>query len=173
MDRKLAGLEKLLFASILLTCFALLAENLLIKTHFVFKPGSPYQVTLGNDSTNNGTSTAEWVNEEAFEWRCTLRQQYLYPYCLLQIHFNGVDLSKYETMKITLEYKGTGQATDSVRFYLRNNTPIYRQQGSVETLKYNEVEVPANRLNQPYVVHLDDLAATIQHRAGKRADRIR
>jgi hypothetical protein len=156
MDRKLAGLEKLLFVSILLTCVALLAENQLIKTRMVFQPGSTFPISLGDDSTNDGTSTAEWINEKAFEWRCTLRQQYQYPYCLLQVHFNGVDLSKYQTMKITLEYKGNGQATDSVRFYLRNNTPIYRQEGSVESLKYNEVEIPANRLNQPYVVHLDD-----------------
>jgi diguanylate cyclase (GGDEF)-like protein len=154
MDRKLAGLEKLLFISILLTCLALLFGNTLIKTSFTLKPGSPYEVILGDDQPNGGASTAEWVNKDKYEWRCTLQQQYEYPYCLFQVMLNGVDLSKFGTMTITLEYSGSGRPTDSVRIYLRNNTPIYRQNHSVESLKYNEVEIPANRFNQPYVVHL-------------------
>lgn len=156
MDRKFAGLEKLLFISILLTCLALLAGNTLIKTRLTLKPGSPYKFSLGDDQPKGGASTAEWVDKEGYEWRCTLRMQYEYPYCLFQVLLGGVDLSKYETMTITLEYSGNQQPTDSVRFFLRNNTPIYRQVGAVESLKYNEVEIPANRLNQPYVVHLDD-----------------
>lgn len=156
MDGRLAGLEKLLFVSILLTCLALLAGNTLIKTRFVLDSSSPYEASLGDDQLKGGATTAEWVNQEEYEWRCTLRRQYEYPYCLLQVMMGGADLSKYETMIITLEYSGSGQPTDSVRFYLRNNTPIYRQDGSVESLKYNEVEIPANRLNQPYTVHLTD-----------------
>jgi diguanylate cyclase (GGDEF)-like protein len=156
MDGKLAGLEKLLFVSIVLTCLALLAGNTLIKTHLTLKPGSPYKTSLGDDQPKGGASTAEWVDKSMYEWRCTLRQKYEYPYCLFQVLLGGVDLSKYETMTITLEYTGNKLPTDSVRFFLRNNTPIYRQEGSVESLKYNEVEIPANRLDQPYVVHLTD-----------------
>lgn len=156
MDRRLAGLEKLLFISILLTCLALLAEHTLIKTRFVLKPGSPYEINLSADQPNGGNTNAEWVNKQAYEWRCTLRERYEYPYCLFQVPLDGIDLTRYETMRISLEYSGSGLPTDSVRFYLRNNTPMYQQDGSTESLRYNEVEIPANYLNQPYVVWMSD-----------------
>jgi diguanylate cyclase (GGDEF)-like protein len=65
-------------------------------------------------------------------------------------------LTGYETMKINLEYSGNGLPTDSVRFFLRNNTPLYQEDSSTESLRYNEVEVPANYLNQPFIVWMSD-----------------
>lgn len=156
LDSRLGGLEKLLFISIVLTCLALLAENSLIKTRLILKPGSPYDITLGDDRANGGTSTAEWVNEDAYEWHCTLRKEYAYPYCLFQVPLGGIDLTGYDTMKINLEYSGSGLPTDSVRFFLRNNTPLYQEDHSTESLRYNEVEIPANYLDQPFVVWMSD-----------------
>ena len=106
-NRKFASVEKLLFIAIVLTCLALYAGNTLIKTRLVFKPGSPYVVFLGDDRANGGASIAEWIDEQSYEWRCSLKKQYDYPYCQFQVALGGVDLSKYETMRVVLEYKGT------------------------------------------------------------------
>jgi hypothetical protein len=154
LNRRFASLEKLLFIAIILTCFALYAGNSLIKTRLVLGPSSSYVVFLGDDRANGGASTAEWVDKESYEWRCTLRKQYEYPYCQFQVLFGGVDLSQYETMKVKLEYSGTGEPNDSVRINLRNNSPIYDQSRPLDVLKYSEMEIPAVYLKGPFIARI-------------------
>lgn len=156
LSRRFAGTEKLLFVALVLTCLALYAGNTLIKTRLVLKPGSPYVVFLGDDHANGGTSTNEWINEQTYEWRCTLRMQYEYPYCQFQVLLGGVDLTAYETMELELEYTGTGTPGDSVRISLRNKSPIYSQGMPANELKPNEIEVPASYLNGPYTIRMAD-----------------
>jgi diguanylate cyclase (GGDEF)-like protein len=156
LSHGLGGLEKLLFLSIVLTCVALYAENAFIKTRLTFKPGSSNFVFLGDDRANGGGSVAEWIDQNAYEWRCTLHPQYVYPYCQFHVQFDGTDLSKYETMKVTLEYSGAQKASDSIRISLRNNSPVYSKEMADGTLKLSEMEIPALFLNAPFIARLTD-----------------
>lgn len=155
-NRRFASVEKLLFVTIVLTCLALYAGNTLIKTRLVLEPGSSYVVLLGDDHANSGASTSEWIDRQNYEWRCILKKQYDYPYCQLQVLLGGVDLSKYETMKVLLEYKGTGAPNDSVRINLLNRSPIYDQTRPPDVLKHNEIEIPAVYLNGPFITRMID-----------------
>lgn len=158
MSGRLASLEKLLFISIVLTCVALLAENTFIRTKLVIKPGSPNVVFLSDDRANGGASIAEWVSYDAYEWSCTLRKQYEYPYCQFHVQLGGLDLRKYESMKIVLEYTtDVPMPNSSVRISLQNNSPLYSKEMTPGTLKPNEMEVPVYYLNGPFVTRLIDL----------------
>lgn len=158
MSRRLAALEKLLFASIVLTCAALLAENTFIKTKLILKPGSPYNVFLSDDRGNGGASVAEWINYQTYEWRCTLRKQYEYPYCQFHVELGGVDMNKYESMKIVLEYAADTQIpNDSIRISLHNKGPLYSKEMPADAMKPNEMEVPAYYLNGSFIARMADL----------------
>jgi diguanylate cyclase (GGDEF)-like protein len=159
LSGRLAGLEKLLFVSIILTCAALLAENTFIRTKLVLKPGGPHVVFLSDDRANGGASVAEWANYEAYEWRCSLRKQYDYPYCQFHIQLGGMDLSRYETMKIVLEYDPDAPPApnESVRISLHNNSPLYSKNMPPGTLKLNEMEIPALYLKAPFTARMSDL----------------
>lgn len=156
LSRRVAGTEKLLFVAIVLTCLALYAGNTLIKTRLVLKPGSPCVIFLGDDRANGGASTNEWIDKQNYEWHCTLRKQYEYPYCQFQVLLGGVDLTAYETMEVELEYSGTELPSDTVRISLRNKSPIYSQSMPEDELKPNEVEIPASYLTGPYTVRMKD-----------------
>jgi diguanylate cyclase (GGDEF)-like protein len=157
MSSGLAGLEKLLLFFILLTCVALFAENTFIKTKLIIKPGNSYNVFLSDDRANGGASIAEWTNFDTYEWRCDLRHQYSYPYCQFHIEFGGVDLSRFESMKIVLEYAvRTPAPNDSIRISLLNSGPLYSKDMPPGTFKLNEMEIPALYLNGPFIARMSD-----------------
>lgn len=156
MNRHLAGLEKFLFLCLLLTCAALVAQNRFIKTRLVIEPGGEYRAFLGDDRHNQGNSSAEWIDKSVYEWRCTLREKFEYPYCYMQVQLDGVDFTRYETMTIALEYEGQTRDSDSVRVTLLNDSPLYQRKGGVDLMKYNVVEIPSRMLTQPVTVSTED-----------------
>jgi diguanylate cyclase (GGDEF)-like protein len=156
LSHGLGGMEKLLFLSIVLTCLALVTENAFIKTRLILKPGDPNFVFLNDDRISNGSSTSEWIDQNTYEWRCTLRQQYAYPYCQFHIQFDGIDLSRYETLTISLEYSGAQTSSDSIRITLLSNIPRYSKDMPEGTLKPSEIEIPTLFLDQPFVARTGD-----------------
>jgi diguanylate cyclase (GGDEF)-like protein len=156
LSHDLNRLEKLLFIFIVLTCIALYAENTFIKTRLILQPGSSHYVYLSDDRANGGASVAEWVDEKAYEWRCTLRRQYQYPYCQFHVDLDNADLSKYDTMTVTLEYSGAGMEKESIRVSLRNYGPLDSKDLPESMLKLNEMEIPVQYLKEPFIARMSD-----------------
>ena len=148
--------EIVLFLLLLATFAAVrFQDSILLKT-ITLKPGSSlYTVRYYGDEPHGGTSTITVDRKRALHWRCDLRAVYAYPYCGYELLLDsktpdkGYDLSRLESLTITLDYKGP---SDTFRIYFKNFDPRYSTPGVPDTLKFNKVEVSAKPGHN--VVHL-------------------
>lgn len=150
--------EKALGLMVALTILAILGEQRILKTSMVIDSGSGYPVHLYNDVTSDGNSETDLIDPVNFEWRCLLKDQYTYPFCGFEILLDpqreqGLDFSRYDKIKIWLDYTG---ASETVRIYLRNFDSRYSISGDDPSTKYNQIEFNANLLNESVEFSLSD-----------------
>ena len=93
-------LEIILFALVLLTLLAVIAEKKILQAAMIITPQSGHLIELYDDSRAGGNSHAEIINLQNFQWRCTLKAKYAYPHCGFEIMFDpkrehGLDLSHF------------------------------------------------------------------------------
>lgn len=151
-------LEKALGLMVLLTLVAIVGEQKILKTSMVINSGSGYNVHLYNDVTSMGNSEIELIDPVNFEWRCVLKDQYIFPFCGFEILIdparkNGLDFSGFNKIKIWMDYEGS---SETVRVYLRNFDARYSKEGDDPSTKYNQIEFKASLLDQPVEFSLDD-----------------
>lgn len=118
-----------------------------------------YGATLSDDTYSNGNSKVEWVDRSQQEWKCTIGGKFNNPYCSMLLKLTddankGVDLSKFNKMKIWLNYSGDA---DYLRLYLRNRDPKYYVPGDDTTTKYNFVELPVDKLRSGVEISMRDI----------------
>jgi diguanylate cyclase (GGDEF)-like protein len=95
------------------------------------------------DQMNGGTSAAAPLSGEALAWSCSVRATVEFPYCGFGVVLTdsvgaGTDLSAFETVRVTLDFKGPGRV---LRFYLKNRNPAYSRPGQPQRDKHNYVDV--------------------------------
>lgn len=127
---------------VLLTILAIVGEQKILKTSLVIDHTSDYPVHLYNDSTSNGNSEVELIDPKNYEWRCILKDGYIYAFCGFEILIDpnrqkGLNFSRYDRVKLWLDYKGPGE---TIRFYLRNFDSRYSKAGDDPSTKYNQIE---------------------------------
>lgn len=151
-------LEKALGIMVLLTLIAIVGQHKILKTSMVIDRDTGYSVHLYDDSTSKGNSEVELIDPVNFEWRCLLKDQYIYPFCGFEILIDparaqGLDFSGFNKIKIWMDYEG---ASETVRIYLRNFDPRYSKVGDDPSTKYNQIEFNADLLDQPVEFSLED-----------------
>ncbi|WP_041523960.1 GGDEF domain-containing protein [Gilvimarinus agarilyticus] len=136
--------EKALLVLVVLTAVAIVGQRWVLQESFVIAPDEGFDSRLYDDSPSGGNSEVEVLanSGEYFEWRCHLREGFAYPHCgfvvqLTPSHIKGVDLSRYQRIKIWLDYTGPN---DSVRIFLRNYDSRYSLENDETTTKYNQLE---------------------------------
>jgi diguanylate cyclase (GGDEF)-like protein len=105
-----------------------------------------------DDQNQNGISTNQLtVDTDAARLQCELKQgdNYPWPYCGLSIHINsdaryGLNLSKYHTLSVEIDYIAENTQSPRLRIYLRNFNPEYSTVADEYTHKYNGVEFTPN-----------------------------
>lgn len=117
-----------------------------------------YRADLYADTYSGGDSVAEWVNRDIHLWRCQIGTTFKNPYCTMAITVtdkegHGLDLSKFDKMKMWVAYKGDAQ---HLRIYLKNRNPNYYVPGNPVTAKYNSVEVPVSDLRNGLEIKMSD-----------------
>ncbi len=117
-----------------------------------------YQAQLFDDNGMGGNSQVSWLDRKNHSWSCKLGPAFSDPFCSYQIAVldeegRGLDLRKYDTMRMQVSYRGEG---DYLRLYLRNRNPKYYVLGDVTTTKYNEVELPVSKLQDGLSLSLQD-----------------
>ncbi len=136
--------EKLLLLLVLITIGVLLFHAPLLETRLVITSSDDvHKVALDSDVQDGGNSKIEWLDREGLHWRCKLRQAWELPFCGMQIHFSashleGIDLSDYSHINLSLEYRGSG---NSVRLFLRNRHPAYTKADEMRSTKFNMIEL--------------------------------
>jgi diguanylate cyclase (GGDEF)-like protein len=136
--------EKLLLLLVLITLAALLFREPLLQSRYVIDASSTdLDFILDDDNQDGGNSVSEWLSREDLRWRCELKAQYLHPFCGMQIRFSdsvldGVDLSKYSSLDLDLEYEGEA---NSFRVFFRNAHPTYTKADDIRSAKFNTAEL--------------------------------
>jgi len=144
-------LEKTIFLLILITVILLLAKQPLLKHVITVSPQSNHDYLLYDDASSGGqTTTNLQVTNKEFKWQCELfKGNTKYPYCGFEIFLgkslsHGIDLSRYNSIKVLLDYNGTAK---TVRLALRNFNPVYSSVKDAASTKYHELDIPINHLN--------------------------
>lgn len=93
--------------------------------------------------------SAEWISEKKYEWICHYLPENIYG-CGFEIRWdpkfvNGIDLSAYEGIDITLNYEGDGSR---LRFYVRNYNVEYSFPNDATSSKYMSMSLRAKELSQ-------------------------
>lgn len=140
--------EKLLLLLVLITIGVLLFRAPLLETRLVLTTTDDvHRVALDSDAQDGGNTQIEWLDRQELSWRCELGENWAYPFCAMQIYFSdsylqGVDLSNYSFINLSLEYRGSG---NSVRFFLRNSHPAYTKANEIRSTKFNMIELDTRR----------------------------
>lgn len=141
----------------LLSVAILLVPVELLETRLEITP-SEYPAILVDDSYAEGGSNARWLNQPQQQWQCELGEGFETPFCSLQVTVTdeqgvGLDLSRFDTLKIWAEYSGPGS---HLRLYLRNRDPKYYTPENDMSTKYNMVEIPVRNLGEGLVIRMGD-----------------
>jgi len=153
------SLEVILISLVLITILAIVTREKILKTSLIITPESHPQTHLYTDMLSGGNSFAQKTKPDQFEWVCTLKDQFAYPYCGFEVYLGkdrteGISLENYETVDLWLDYTGD---SETLRIYLREFDPVYSIKGIEKSTKYNQVEFPVSQLeNQPVRFSLHD-----------------
>lgn len=146
-------LELTLGILVSLTIFAILGEKYILQSTIVITPESHYTVRAYDDVPSGGNSSIELLDKSGFEWRCTVRDKYAYPFCEVEVFFDpnrmhGVDLRNYSKIRVWLDYTGPSK---TLRMYLRDYDPLYSNLQDTSSTKYNMIEFSADMLKNRMV----------------------
>lgn len=152
-------LEIILIALVLLTILAIIAEKRILQASMSITPQSGYTAGVYADTRSGGNSSAQFTNPQAYQWQCTLKNKYTYPYCGFEIFLDpnrehGLDLSHFSKIRLWLDYQGPNK---TLRVYLRNFDPLYSSINIDPSTKYNQIEFSTELLKeQPLEFSLSD-----------------
>ncbi len=147
-------------ALLLLTVIAIRYGDVILSNSVVISAADPsgYGTAAHGDEAAGGSSTVVTNARQPLQWSCELRGKYRYPFCGYEILLGkdagrGLDLSRYQTITLDLDYQGSA---DSVRLYLKNYDPRYSHTDVRSTVKFNRAELPVVSGHQTIVAPLSD-----------------
>ena len=153
--------ELVVIGLLVLTIAAISFAGLILRNTVRIGPGgsTPFTTEWHGDEGLGGNSTVTVAPARPLTWSCQLHPRYQYPYCayvLLLDHRDGrgIDLSGFQTITITLDYRGPG---DSFRLHLKNFDGRYSKIGDGRTYKYNQIELPLHNGRQTIQAKLSDM----------------
>jgi diguanylate cyclase (GGDEF)-like protein len=146
-------LELTLGVLVLITIGAVWGEKYILRSTIIITPDSHYTVRAYDDVPSGGNSSIQLLDDSGFEWRCTVRDKYAYPYCEVEVFFDpdrmhGVDLRNYNTIRVWLDYEGPNK---TLRMYLRDFDPLYSKLEDTSSTKYNQLEFSTDMLKNHMV----------------------
>ena len=156
-------IEVAILVAIVLTAFASYYRQSLTRMELHFTPqanGTEYYSYQYGDEADGGTSVAAPDGEQNLAWTCDVTRTYQYAYCGFGLSFDtansgrGVDLSRFESVKIAIRYEGPGR---SLRAALKNKNPRYRSLGAPTDEKINETSLPMTSGSHVIEIDLDQL----------------
>jgi diguanylate cyclase (GGDEF)-like protein len=146
-----------------LTLIALLLPGHWLEHSLIIAPENYQFIYTNDDRVDGGTSQARLIDKNGYTWECDLSKANTnHPFCGLEIvlgkdRSTGVDLSKYQALKLWLQYEGP---TESVRVNLRNANPAYFKEQDPSSTKFNQIEINKRLMitNEPLEFALDNFS---------------
>ena len=116
----------------------------------VISPEYQYKHFFYDDSGDGGNSTINMIDTKSiYHWQCEMVDSPIdYPFCGFELYLGesstkGVDLSKFSTIKLWLEYEGNAE---TIRVAFRNYDPLYSDKNEVSTTKFNALDINKKHL---------------------------
>lgn len=134
---KARKLNILLLLAVAATLVAIAVYEIIPMRSYSIIP-SDWRTELFTTYAEGELDISKWVNKDAYHFRCEVQDSDAWQQCGMNLHFdwnfaNGVDFSKYESMKINASYKGQAQR---VRIFLRNFNPEYSSPDDANSAKF-------------------------------------
>lgn len=153
------------FAAVLLTLSALILvfEDTLTKTSLRLArdgAGTTFVPYTYDDASNGGTSRVTLDKRNPLHWSCQLTIRYQYGYCGFGLQFDwkqqgrGLDLSKYESVKLRLSYRGPARF---VRLSVKNLDAKYISEGAKTAEKVSQGSLDVSKGVREVRLNLADL----------------
>jgi diguanylate cyclase (GGDEF)-like protein len=136
-------LHRLLAGFAVVTVLVLVWHRYGMESVLAVDAGSPYVVRTIDDRSSGGNSHATFKRENGtLVMDCHIQTGYEWPYCELAIELakapQGVDLSRYDTVKLWIRYDGP-EPRQQVRFFVLNFNPAYSKLTEAESSKVEEI----------------------------------
>lgn len=162
IPKRLSIVERLLLVLTVLTIAVMAWQYWGMNLSLVITPDSGHKVWAIGDQADSGASIAHFHETRAYEMDCHIKNQIQFPYCSLYIQLaknhQGLDLTAYKQLRVTV--KQTGTVRDSISFYLKelkneDGIAMMANQISVNQLSlnpsetYTEYTLPLNRFYVP------------------------
>ncbi len=158
------GAELVVALAVMLTWFASQNRESLTSLEQAFVPadsGPHFASYEFDDKFNGGTSTASSIPGKNLAWVCDLQKTYEYRYCGFGMIFDqyhigqGLDLSRYDRVDITLDYEGPSQ---SLRLVIKDKNPRYVELGASNDEKVNQTTMAVAPGLQTVSIGLDQFS---------------
>lgn len=150
LSKKISKLEVSLFLLVMLTTVIAVSPQSFFSLELELVP-QDYPTTLTNDIQHGNDSVVAWKDEAQEIWSCEEGSS-TPSYCSASIYTTGadqqgLDLSRFQTMTLWLEFDGTqSEQHRSLVLYLRNADDRYHISTTNIDTKYNQVFIPLEEL---------------------------
>lgn len=145
----------------LITLVAMYAHRFFPVKTIVLVPAPETTAYLYVDQSPDGKSYAEWLDQDALQWRCIIEADGNDYTCgfhfVVTGHENriGMDFSNYDFIRVALDYQGVD---NRLRFYVRNYEPDFSDIHNLETAKFNSLSISAEYLHEPLIIHFKEFS---------------
>jgi len=135
--------HRLLATLIVVTVAAMVWNQFGMETVLAIDADSRYAVYAIDDRNSGGNSVASVRRENGkLVMDCRINSGYEWPYCEMSFELvrppGGVDLSRYDTVKLWVQYEGP-EPKQQVRFFVKNYNPAYSSLKDSESAKVEEI----------------------------------
>jgi diguanylate cyclase (GGDEF)-like protein len=148
-----------LVIGIVLTALALVAHRFLPERRLTLdsaKPGANFFLLPAGEGT---PAEVQWLDQAGFHYACRFAgdsadQSCSFYYLLYSTNAErGIDLSRYQTLKLKLRYSGDARY---VRVAIRNFDPRFSRAEDPNSSKFNSLSLHARELDRPISVGLEE-----------------
>ncbi len=155
--------NSILLVAILVTVALIVGVHFMPEKRMQLVPASTHPLYLLTQPLADGKPSSEWTNIQHTGWNCYWPENFQGNYfpCgwtldLATAVDRGVDLSRYEEIRIKINYTGPA---NKVRIVIRNFNPAYSFTSDANSTKFNAVQLHTKELNKENRIALSAFAA--------------
>ena len=152
----------LLLCAVVLSIVALVSHPLIPKNRFLITT-SANNYDLASTNLPDTSLAGKWVGNNKLKFTCLYPENFDDPnyYCSWNRRFGwqpeGVDLSKFHTINIKIDYIGSAA---KLRLFARNYNSAYSTSDDFNSTKYNAIFLPVAELKNEISLSIREFAVT-------------
>jgi len=156
--QNITRLPVLILCAVVLSVLALAGHPLIPKNRYLITT-SASDYDLVSTNLPDASLAGKWASSHKRKFTCLYPQNFDDPnyYCSWNRRFGweptGVDLSKFHTINIKIDYAGSAA---KLKLFARNYNPAYSKLGDFNSTKYNAVFIPVAELKDEISLSMNE-----------------